>query len=214
MALGERIRAKRLAKHISRNAVANQLGITYSGYKNYENNIRTPSIKMLAQLAELFDVSIDYLVSGKEPPASISLASDCEQNQCRSGRIYPVQIPILCNIIPGVPVMEQPDIDGFAYVPNIYDNCFYIRALEDSMAGDHIRKGDLVLIRPGETPKHSDIILYRYADGPMQLARYWQQEQGVWLLSSNPAFSPVFLSSEQLEHFHMLGTAVQAIISL
>ncbi len=46
--------------------VAKKIDIAYQSYQNYERGITLPSIKNLIKLADLFDVSIDYLLGRKE----------------------------------------------------------------------------------------------------------------------------------------------------
>jgi transcriptional regulator with XRE-family HTH domain len=51
----------------SKTEVARRLGIkTVSTYANWEYGIRTPDKEMLAKIANLYDVSIDFLITGKK----------------------------------------------------------------------------------------------------------------------------------------------------
>lgn len=46
--------------------VALDLNISREALSHYENGKRSPDIDMLRRLSEYFDVSIDFLVNGKE----------------------------------------------------------------------------------------------------------------------------------------------------
>lgn len=46
--------------------VAMDLNISREALSHYENGKREPSIDMLNKLSEYFNVSIDYLINGKE----------------------------------------------------------------------------------------------------------------------------------------------------
>ncbi len=46
--------------------VAGVLGITYQSYQAYELGISYPSLKNFVALADMFDVSLDYLIGRKE----------------------------------------------------------------------------------------------------------------------------------------------------
>ena len=46
--------------------VAMDLNISREALSHYENGKREPSLDMLRKLSEYFNVSIDYLVNGKE----------------------------------------------------------------------------------------------------------------------------------------------------
>jgi transcriptional regulator with XRE-family HTH domain len=55
------------SKGWSKTEVARRLGIkTVSTYANWEYGIRTPDKDMLAKIAKLYDVSIDFLITGKK----------------------------------------------------------------------------------------------------------------------------------------------------
>ncbi len=46
--------------------VAEKLGITYQSYQAYERGIAVPSLKNFVKLADLFDVSLDFLIGRKD----------------------------------------------------------------------------------------------------------------------------------------------------
>ena len=60
----ERITALREQRGWSKTYVAKNLGLNLSTYANYEYGNREPDIKTLADIAELFGVTTDYLIDG------------------------------------------------------------------------------------------------------------------------------------------------------
>ena len=61
--LGERLKAERTKRNWTLNQVANKLGLKgHSTYSNWEYGKREPDSEMLRKLAELYDVSTDYLL--------------------------------------------------------------------------------------------------------------------------------------------------------
>lgn len=46
--------------------VAMDLAITREALSHYENGKRSPDTEMLLRLSDYFDVSVDYLITGKE----------------------------------------------------------------------------------------------------------------------------------------------------
>lgn len=62
---GERLRALRVKHSLRQKDVAERLGISESAYGYYEQGRREPSQEVLIKLAEIFDVSIDYLLTGR-----------------------------------------------------------------------------------------------------------------------------------------------------
>ncbi|WP_181833154.1 helix-turn-helix transcriptional regulator [Bacillus taeanensis] len=68
MKMGDRLREERLKRGWSQVYVAKQLGLKRSStYANWEYSLRDPSKEVMAKLASLFEVTIDYLVTGNMP---------------------------------------------------------------------------------------------------------------------------------------------------
>ena len=62
----DRLRTLRTKKKITQKEVADKLGISESAYGYYEQGRRQPPQESYGILAELFDVSLDYLILGSE----------------------------------------------------------------------------------------------------------------------------------------------------
>ena len=56
----------RKQKHCSQLKLALDLSISREAISYYENGKRSPDIDMLVRLSEYFNVSIDYLITGKD----------------------------------------------------------------------------------------------------------------------------------------------------
>ena len=58
----------RKAKNMSLTQLAKLLQISPSTVGMYEQGRRMPDVQTIVQLVQLFDVSLDYLITGKEHP--------------------------------------------------------------------------------------------------------------------------------------------------
>ena len=67
MKLGDRLRQIREHSKLSQIQVKEQTGINNKTLSNYENNVSSPDPYTLKILADLYKVSTDWLISGKEP---------------------------------------------------------------------------------------------------------------------------------------------------
>ena len=56
----------RKARNLNQLKVAMDLNISREALSHYENGKREPSLDMLNKMSEYFNVSIDYLINGKE----------------------------------------------------------------------------------------------------------------------------------------------------
>lgn len=60
------LREIRKQRNLNQQKVAIDLNITREALSHYENGRREPSLAMLLRMSEYFNVSIDYLITGKE----------------------------------------------------------------------------------------------------------------------------------------------------
>lgn len=67
----ERIKLLREINEISQTKLANDLFIGRSTMSEYENGIKQPPIDVLVQIADYFDVSLDYLAGRTDKKISI-----------------------------------------------------------------------------------------------------------------------------------------------
>ncbi len=59
---GDKLRALRMKKNLTQNDLAARLGIVGASVSSYEKNKQYPSVEVLIQLCQTFDVSADYLL--------------------------------------------------------------------------------------------------------------------------------------------------------
>ena len=62
----QRLKKLRTDKHLTQAQVAKRVGVTASMVSSYETDIRLPSYVVMMRLADLFGVSVDYLLGREE----------------------------------------------------------------------------------------------------------------------------------------------------
>lgn len=62
----KRLRSTRMSRKITQQAMADMLSISLNAYQKYEQSERMPSLNCLVQIADILDVSIDYLLCRDE----------------------------------------------------------------------------------------------------------------------------------------------------
>jgi len=70
----ERLRQVRREKGLSQKRAASELGLTDTGYRNYETGARRPTFEVLPRLARFFGVSSDYLLGLSDDPQVVRSA--------------------------------------------------------------------------------------------------------------------------------------------
>ena len=59
---GKRLREARMARSLTQPQLAEVIGVALRTYQQYEQGIRNPSFDALVQLADVLDVSTDWLL--------------------------------------------------------------------------------------------------------------------------------------------------------
>ncbi len=62
----QRLKKLRADKHLTQAQVAKRVGVTASMVSSYETDIRLPSYDVMISLADLFGVTVDYLLGREE----------------------------------------------------------------------------------------------------------------------------------------------------
>ena len=78
--LAPQIKKLRTGQNLSQDDLAEKLYVSRQSISKYENGEATPDIDKLVQLAEIFGVSLDYLVLGKEPEKEIMVEQRGKMN--------------------------------------------------------------------------------------------------------------------------------------
>lgn len=69
--IGKRLIELRNKKKLTQKAVADKIKISRSAYSNYESDFREPDFKNVELLADVFGVSVDYLLGRESKESSI-----------------------------------------------------------------------------------------------------------------------------------------------
>jgi len=66
-AVGARIKDLRKARGWTMKDLAGRLGVRHTHLSKYESGLHAPPLEKLVQLGDLFGVTVDYLVTGRQP---------------------------------------------------------------------------------------------------------------------------------------------------
>ncbi len=77
--IGQRVRSARKAKQMSMEDLAEKVGIAVESIGHVECGARKPSLKLLFNIAEVLEVSLDHL-TGRTQTSSESLLKECGNN--------------------------------------------------------------------------------------------------------------------------------------
>lgn len=66
MIFGKRLREVRMVRHITQQVMADTIGVELRTYQCYEQGTRQPSLSLVVSLADVLNVSTDYLLGRDE----------------------------------------------------------------------------------------------------------------------------------------------------
>lgn len=177
------LKAARKAKGMTQTAVAEYIGLAQSSYSAWESGKTKIDDASLSKLAELFEVSIDYLLGRVGSP-------DKKR----------VRIPVLGRVAAGIPIeaieeiIDWEDLDAAEYGAGEY---FGLKIRGDSME-PKISDGDVVIVHRQEDVDNGDIAVVLVNGDEGTCKRIKKSPQGVTLISSNPAYEPMYFSNDEI----------------
>lgn len=65
--IGNRIKNVRKVLALQQTEFAKEIGISQSTISSYEKNLRNPPVSVLKQIADIYNINLDYLLNDEEP---------------------------------------------------------------------------------------------------------------------------------------------------
>jgi len=202
--LGERIRTLRKQKNLTQSALMNVLRNEYDlktdrvMISKWETGFQTPHIDTLKIIAQVLEVSVDYLLTGVE---------QITQEIDNDSSIQVKKIRMLGSIACGTPIFCNEE---YEYVLATGENAradFCLTARGDSMINARIADGDIVFIKQQSVVENGEIAAVVIND-EATLKRVYKTADGLMLVAENPAYQPMYFSGEELSQAYVLGKAI------
>jgi repressor LexA len=192
---GERLKQLREKRGLRQQDVADQVGVARVTISLYEAGRREPDNETIERLADLFQVSVDYLFGRMDMP-----------NGLPPGAVLVTEfqrIPIVGVIRAGTPILAQENIEGWRYIPSDLakgGELFYLRVKGDSMQGTQnpIADGHLVLVRTQPEVENGEIAVVMVNGDEATLKRVHVQNNTLILTADNSKYPPIIVGSEDV----------------
>jgi repressor LexA len=183
---------------LTQEQLAEILNVSPGTIGNYEQGQRLPKDdKMWIKIATFFKVSVDFLMDVNE------------QNDMSAPTFTTYKVPILGSIACGEPIYSPESADVYVSVSKGLHADFALIAKGDSMIGEHIFDGDIVLIRTQPEVELGQIAAISINDEvTLKHTYYYPETQKLILQSANPKYEPMVYVGEELNTIRILGKAV------
>lgn len=205
MSIGIRIRSLRKSKKMTLEELANQLnsrnsssGFTKGRLSKWENDREEPKLSSLNQVAQFFNVNIDYFFNESQP----SNASSLPRNIAR--------IPVISTIACGGPIDADENIVDYINVPEPIPTDAFALVCEGSSMEPSIVDGDKVVIEPTLDVEDGQVAALLVDDQTKAtLKRIKHIGNSIWLMPDNRDYDPIVLDAQHPGR--IIGKAIKLI---
>ena len=191
-----RLKAARRAKHMTQADVAEYIGLTQGAYSNWERGETKIDSLQLSRLAELFGVSVDYLLGKTDVPSSSY-----------------IRVPVLGRVAAGIPIDAIEDVIDWEDISTAAagDGEYFGLQIKGHSMEPKISDGDVVIVRRQPDVDSGDIAVVLVNGDDATVKRIKKSPQGVTLIPSNPAYEPMYYSNKEIESLpvQILGRVVE-----
>lgn len=195
--IGDRIKKAREEIFISQAELGARLGVTATAINYYEKGKRKINIEDLFRLAATLRKPVDYFLFGLGQKSNENGALTKPAKQ-KPGVLK--NISVLGTVQAGEPLVSKQEIIGQLPLPQILTGevDFALRVSGDSMVGEGICDGDLVLIRRQFHVDFNGQIICALVHGRENtLKKFIRTQSGtIYLCAANPAYHPIILENE------------------
>jgi SOS regulatory protein LexA len=207
MIKNDRLKALRKQNGYSNADMAKMVGVARPTYISWESGTRNPSLEMVQKLAEVFGVSVDYLLGND---TKIDVTYNLDNESIPIDQI--MRVPVLGYIAAGQPIFAEEQIVDYEIMcnPGKYKegDLFFLTVKGDSMIGARIYDGDRVLVRVQPDVEDGEIAVVNVDGENATLKRVKRINGHVLLLSENPKYEPIVIKSSQAR---ICGKVIQVV---
>jgi repressor LexA len=154
----------------------------------------SPTISEIADLLQVKSRSmVQRILAALEQRGYLQRETGVQRNlRLITQTTAPCMLPLLGRISAGHPIAAVEDQEAVDLQSFVADDRFILQVKGDSMSGDMIRDGDLVICERCDRPRSGDIVavLIEREDTTLKRIQYQPDTQTVCLVPSNSAYQP------------------------
>lgn len=187
--------------------LSNILGVSESTVGKWLLEKAIPRMGVIEKLSHYFDVPKSSLLEERKNTTPTTDYSKYGLISLENRRTK--KVPILGDIACGTPIYAEETYDDYVEVEEDIKVDFALRAKGDSMIGDNIVDGDIVLVKKTSmVDPHEIAVVVIEDEATLKRVKYDKDGNVIVLIASNPNVAPIIYSGEELERINILGKAV------
>lgn len=187
-----RIKMLREQRGIDQKVLAIDLSVSQPTVSDWENGKKMPSNKSAMRMADYFGVSMDYLLGRSTQPNPSS-----DERNTKKG----VKIPVLGRVAAGIPISAIEEILDYEEIDESLAQTgdFFGLQIKGNSMEPKFSNGDVVIVRRQADVDSGDIAIIMVNGDDATCKRFVKHENGVSLISTNPAYPPRFYTTQEVE---------------
>ena len=167
------------------NEIAKALGFNQKTFNGWCKGLSIPTMGKVQAIADYFGIGKSDLL---------------DQHLFGQQDIAAVRIPVLGRVAAGIPLDAVEEIIDYEEIPKALaadGEYFGLRISGDSME-PKISNGDVVIVRKQDTADDGDLVIALVNGNEGCCKRLKKYENGLALLSTNPAYDPMYFSADEV----------------
>lgn len=207
MRIGEIIKKYRDEHSMTLRDFAGKCGMSHSyiamleeGKNSKTGEPMTPTLSTLKKISAALDISLNELMTiSDDMPVKLEPSNNVQTFISYSHK--GIQIPVYGSVVAGIPLEAITDIEDYEEIPSEMAKCGKYAALKikgNSME-PRFTEGDVVIVRLQETVENGDIAIVMVNGDEATCKKIKRTPEGVMLISTNPAYEPMFYSNKEIE---------------
>lgn len=183
------------------------VGVSNTAVNNWVNGYTAPRMDKVDKICEFLSVTRSDLFEKRTSRKDTINYSKYGLISLENRRTK--KVPILGDVACGVPIYADETYDDYIEVDEDIKVDFALRTKGDSMIGDNIVDGDIILVKKVSMVEPHEIAVVVIEDeATLKRVKYDRENNIVMLIASNHNVPPIVYSGEELERINILGKAV------
>ena len=186
---------------MTQEALAALINVDRSSIGKYEGRSAVvPPADVLERIADVFNVSIDYLLGRQDRPDIL----------VSTGGVW---IPVLGRVAAGIPIEAIEDVEDYEEISLDMAKTgefFALKIQGDSME-PRIKTGDVVIVKQQPDCDNGDVAVVLVNGLDATVKRIKKSPEGIMLIPTNSAYEPMFYSNEDVKKLpvRIIGKVVE-----
>lgn len=181
------IKLKQLRENanLSQAKLAQKLHIAQSTVGMWESGKNKPEYNTLLKIAEIFNVSIDYLTGGGDGPPSSTNG---------------VWIPVLGKVQAGIPIEAVEEIIDYEEISKSMaeQGDYFALQIKGGSMEPQLYENDVAIVKQQNDCDSNDIAVVLVNGDEATIKRIKKGPEGLMLIPNNPTYEPMFYNNEQI----------------